>query len=91
MNHPKIVEAAVVAITDEKWGERPLAVVVVTLGEQPHLAQLRDHLETVVPAWQLPERWSFIDQIPKTSAGKFDKKLLRQRYATGALPIVTYP
>ncbi len=83
MSHPKVVEAAVVAIPDDKWAERPLATVVIAKGEQVSTAELRDHLAASVPAWQLPERWSFLDEIPKTSVGKFDKKLIRQRYADG--------
>ncbi len=80
MGHPKVVEAAVVAVPDDKWGERPLAAVVLTDGEQVTAAELRDHLSASVPAWQLPDHWSFVTEIPKTSVGKFDKKLLRQRY-----------
>jgi fatty-acyl-CoA synthase len=80
-----VVEAAVVAVPDEKWGERPLATVVIAKGEQVSAAELRAHLGASVPAWQLPERWSFLDEIPKTSVGKFDKKLIRHRYATGDL------
>ncbi|MGH3751990.1 MAG: long-chain fatty acid--CoA ligase [Pseudonocardiaceae bacterium] len=87
MSHPKVREAAVVAVPDEKWLERPLATVVIAHGEQVSTAELRDHLGAVVPAWQLPERWSFLDEIPKTSVGKFDKKLIRYRYATGDLPL----
>jgi fatty-acyl-CoA synthase len=85
MGHLKVVEAAVVAVPDEKWGERPLATVVIAKGEQVSAAELRAHLGASVPAWQLPERWSFLDEIPKTSVGKFDKKLIRHRYATGDL------
>jgi fatty-acyl-CoA synthase len=86
MGHPKVVEAAVVAVPDDKC---PLATVVIAAGEQVSAAELRDHLGASVPAWQLPDRWSFLDEIPKTSVGKFDKKLIRQRYATGALDIET--
>jgi fatty-acyl-CoA synthase len=88
MGHPRVVEAAVVAVPDEKWGERPLATVVIATGEQVSAAELRDHLGASVPAWQLPERWSFPDEIPKTSVGKFDKKLIRHRYATGDLDVI---
>ncbi|MDQ4105393.1 MAG: long-chain fatty acid--CoA ligase [Actinomycetota bacterium] len=87
MAHPKVVEAAVVAVPDDKWMERPLATVVIAEGEQVSAAELRDHLSASVPAWQLPERWSFATEVPKTSVGKFDKKLIRQHYATGALDI----
>jgi fatty-acyl-CoA synthase len=89
MGHPKVVEAAVVAIPDDRWGERPLATVVVAEGEQVSVGELRDHLSALIPAWQLPERWSFVPQIPKTSVGKFDKKLIRSDYARGALPLVS--
>ncbi|MBV9728177.1 MAG: fatty acid--CoA ligase [Pseudonocardiales bacterium] len=87
MGHPKVVEAAVVAIPDDKWTERPLATVVIAGGEQISAAELRDHLSASVPTWQLPERWSFVPEIPKTSVGKFDKKLIRARYANGELDV----
>jgi fatty-acyl-CoA synthase len=88
MDHPKVLEAAVVAIPDDKWGERPLATVVIAAGEQISAAELRDHLSASVPAWQLPERWSFLPEVPKTSVGKFDKKLIRARYANGELDVL---
>jgi fatty-acyl-CoA synthase len=91
MAHPKVVEAAVVAVPDDKWGERPLVNVVITAGEQASVAELRDHLGASVPAWQLPEHWSFLDEIPKTSVGKFDKKLLRTLYANNTLNLVHAP
>ncbi|MGH3947377.1 MAG: long-chain fatty acid--CoA ligase [Pseudonocardiaceae bacterium] len=91
MAHPKVLEAAVVAVPDNRWTERPLATVVIAAGEQVSAAELRDHLGASVPAWQLPERWSFLDEIPKTSVGKFDKKLIRHRYAAGALDVVESP
>ncbi|MGH3841050.1 MAG: long-chain fatty acid--CoA ligase [Pseudonocardiaceae bacterium] len=91
MGHPKVVEAAVVAVPDDKWGERPLATVVLTDGEQATAAELRDHLSASVPAWQLPDHWSFVTEIPKTSVGKFDKKLLRQLYADGVLEVFHTP
>ncbi|PZS40938.1 MAG: long-chain fatty acid--CoA ligase, partial [Pseudonocardiales bacterium] len=91
MGHPKVVEAAVVAVPDDKWAERPLATVVITEGAQISAAELRDHLSGSIPAWQLPERWSFVTEVPKTSVGKFDKKLIRQRYAQGALNVLHLP
>jgi fatty-acyl-CoA synthase len=87
MGHPKVIEAAVVAIPDEKWQERPLATVVVAKGEQVSAAELREHLGKAVPSWQVPERWSFIEEVPKTSVGKFDKKVIRRRYADGELDV----
>jgi fatty-acyl-CoA synthase len=89
MAHPAVVEASVVGVPDEKWGERPLATVVVREGEQITPEDLREFLSDRVARWQLPERWSFIPEVPKTSVGKFDKKVLRQRYADGALDVVT--
>jgi fatty-acyl-CoA synthase len=83
-----VLEAAVVAVPDDKWVERPLATVVIAAGEQISAAELRDHLSASVPAWQLPERWSFVTEVPKTSVGKFDKKLIRQRYAGGELDVL---
>ncbi|MGH3973525.1 MAG: fatty acid--CoA ligase [Pseudonocardiaceae bacterium] len=88
MGHPKVVEAAVVAVPDDKWAERPLATVVIAEDEQVSVAELRDHLSDSVPTWQIPERWSFVTEVPKTSVGKFDKKLIRQRYANGDLDIL---
>jgi fatty-acyl-CoA synthase len=88
MGHPGVIEAAVVAVPDDRWVERPLATVVVAQGAQVSAAELRDHLSASVPAWQLPERWSFVTEVPKTSVGKFDKKLIRARYATGDLDVI---
>jgi len=88
MAHPKVIEAAVVAVPDDKWVERPLATVVIAEGAQVSAAELRDHLSSSLPAWQLPERWSFITEVPKTSVGKFDKKLIRARYAAGDLGVI---
>ncbi|GAB3591844.1 long-chain fatty acid--CoA ligase [Angustibacter peucedani] len=89
MAHPKVKEASVVGVPDERWGERPLATVVVAEGETVDAAELRDHLAQHVAKWQLPERWAFIDEVPKTSVGKFDKKVLRKSYADGALDVQT--
>ncbi|MGB8962572.1 MAG: long-chain-fatty-acid--CoA ligase, partial [Pseudonocardiaceae bacterium] len=89
MGHPKVIEAAVVAVPDDKWVERPLAAVVIAEGAQVSTTDLRDHLSRVVPTWQLPDHWSFVTAIPKTSVGKFDKKLLRHQYATGALTVTS--
>ena len=85
MGHPKVVEAAVIAIPDDKWVERPLAAVVLVGGADVGIAELRDHLGGSVPGWQVPERWCFITEIPKTSVGKFDKKRLRALYTNGSL------
>ncbi|WP_433144864.1 long-chain fatty acid--CoA ligase [Actinomadura nitritigenes] len=87
MAHPDVIEAAVVGVPDDRWQERPLASVVVRDGASVTAAQLREFLTGRVPKWQLPERWTFIAEVPKTSVGKFDKKVLRRRYAEGGLEV----
>ncbi|MGA8248147.1 MAG: long-chain fatty acid--CoA ligase [Nocardioides sp.] len=87
MSHPDVVEAAVVGIPDEKWQERPLASVVLREGAATTPEQLRDHLARSFAKWQLPEAWAFIDHVPRTSVGKFDKKMLRKEYAEGGLDV----
>lgn len=90
MSHPEVAEAAVVAVPDEKWGERPLATVVLTEGSTADFESLRAFLASDVckiARWQLPERWTIIEAVPKTSVGKFDKKVLRRRYAEGDLDV----
>ncbi|MDX3535355.1 long-chain fatty acid--CoA ligase [Streptomyces sp. MB09-01] len=89
MAHPEVAEAAVVAVPDEKWGERPLATVVLREGATVNYTGLREFLAQSIAKWQLPERWTTIDAVPKTSVGKFDKKVIRQRYAEGALDVTT--
>nr|WP_202447381.1 long-chain fatty acid--CoA ligase [Streptomyces sp. SID5468] len=89
MAHPEVAEAAVVAVPDDKWGERPLATVVLRPGATAGFAELREFLALRVARWQLPERWSLLESVPKTSVGKFDKKVLRKRYADGELAVET--
>ncbi|MBY6540088.1 long-chain fatty acid--CoA ligase [Rhodococcus sp. BP-349] len=88
MEHSAVREAAVIGVPDEKWDERPLVAVVVREGQTVTAEELRDFLEGRVAHWQLPERWTFIDEVPKTSVGKFDKKRLRGSHADGALEVV---
>jgi fatty-acyl-CoA synthase len=88
MGHPAVSEAAVVAVPDERWQERPLAVVVVNEGAEVCAKELREFLGDKVVRWWLPERWAFIDQVPLTSVGKFDKKTIRARYADDAYDVV---
>ncbi|HEX8952425.1 MAG TPA: long-chain fatty acid--CoA ligase, partial [Polyangia bacterium] len=88
MSHPAVREAAVIGVPDEQWQERPLACVVARAGRPPSVGELERHLSAQVARWWVPERWTFLDEVPKTSVGKFDKKLLRARYADGALAIV---
>ena len=83
MAHPQVTEAAVIGVPDEKWGERPLAAVVLAPGATVTAAELRDFLAAQIPRWQLPERWSFIAEVPKTSVGKFAKTRIRDAYANG--------
>ncbi len=87
MAHEAVLEAAVVGIPDEKWDERPLASVVVRDGASVTADDLREFLSSSFAKWQLPDAWAFIDEVPKTSVGKFDKKVLRRRYAEGDLPV----
>ncbi|MFE5793558.1 long-chain fatty acid--CoA ligase [Streptomyces sp. NPDC056503] len=89
MAHPAVAEAAVVAVPDEKWGERPLATVVLREGETADYTTLRDFLATEggIAKWQLPERWAIVPAVPKTSVGKFDKKVIRKQYAEGELDV----
>jgi acyl-CoA synthetase (AMP-forming)/AMP-acid ligase II len=87
MAHPAVLEACVVGVPDERWDERPLATVVVREGASVTAEELREFLAKSVARWQLPERWAFIDAVPKTSVGKFDKKVVRSRYADGGLEV----
>jgi fatty-acyl-CoA synthase len=89
MGHPVVAEASVIGVPDEKWDERPLVAIVLKDGATAEPAELRDFLADKFAKWQLPEHWTFIDEIPKTSVGKFDKKRLRARYADGDLKVVT--
>src|SRR5579875_1017702 len=84
---PDVTEVAVIGIPDDKWTERPLAVVVPRdAGTDP--AELAKFLDGKVARWQVPESWAFIDEVPKTTVGKFDKKVLRARYRAGDLDVV---
>ncbi len=89
MAHPAVFEAAVIAVPDEKWQERPLCCVVLKPDATVGVQELKAFLAERVAKWWLPERWAFIESVPKTSVGKFDKKVLRAQYAEGALDVVT--
>ena len=89
MAHPDVSEAAVIGVPDEKWGERPMAAVVVAKGATVTPEELRAFLADRVPRWQLPERWAFIDEVPKTSVGKFAKTRMRDAFARGDYQVVT--
>jgi fatty-acyl-CoA synthase len=81
MAHPAVAEAAVIAIPDDRWGERPLAAVVLRDGQSADAEALREHLAGEYAKWQLPDRFEFIDEIPRTATGKFKKTVLRERFA----------
>jgi len=81
MAHPSVLEAAVIAVPDEKWSERPLACVVCKPGATMTKDELIAHLEPSFAKWWLPDEVEFMEEIPKTSVGKFDKKVLRARFA----------
>ena len=81
MAHPAVQEAAVIAVPDDKWGERPLACVVFKPGRSASLDELRTHLAPHFARWQLPDRVEALEAIPRTSTGKFWKVKLRERFA----------
>ncbi|MGZ8666368.1 MAG: long-chain fatty acid--CoA ligase [Solirubrobacterales bacterium] len=79
MAHPAVAEAAVIAVPDERWGERPLAVVALAEGCTASDDQLREHLSADFAKWQLPERFEYVEEIPRTATGKWKKTELRSR------------
>lgn len=85
MSHPDVVEAAVIAKPDERWAERPLCCVVLREGAQTTAPELVEHLRGRVAKWWLPDEFAFLGEIPKTSVGKFDKKVLRASLGEGEL------
>jgi fatty-acyl-CoA synthase len=89
MSHPAVLEAAVIGIPDERWGERPLACVVLRPGASAKPSELAEFVASGGFArWQVPENWAFVDALPKTSVGKFDKKALRAAHSSGSLTIL---
>jgi fatty-acyl-CoA synthase len=89
MSHPEVMEAAVIGVADERWDERPLACVMLKPGSAATPAELREHLTDLVARWWIPERWAFVDEVPKTSVGKFDKKVLRLNLKNGSLTVIS--
>jgi fatty-acyl-CoA synthase len=85
MAHPSVTEAAVIAMRHERWGERPLACVVLEADSELTLDELHEHLAPRVAKWWLPDELAIVDEVPKTSVGKFDKKVLRRRLEDGRL------
>jgi fatty-acyl-CoA synthase len=88
MGHPKVAEAAVIGVPHPKWSERPLACVVVKPGETLTRDEVLAHLEGRLAKWWIPDDVVFIDEVPKTSVGKFSKKDLREKFANHELPDV---
>jgi fatty-acyl-CoA synthase len=88
MAHPKVAEAAVIGVSHPKWQERPLACVVLTPGEEMTKQDVLEFLDGRVARWWLPDDVVFIDEVPKTSVGKFSKKDLRDRFKDYELPTV---
>ncbi|HEY1280670.1 MAG TPA: long-chain fatty acid--CoA ligase [Acidimicrobiales bacterium] len=86
MGHPRIAEAAVIGVRSEKWSERPLACVVLKAGEELTAEEVLDYLRPRVARWQVPDEVVFIEEVPKTSVGKFSKKTLRERFADKVVP-----
>jgi fatty-acyl-CoA synthase len=78
MGHPAVLEATVIGVPDERWGERPIACVVRKPDEEITKEELIEFLAPKFPKWWLPDDVLFVEEIPKTSVGKFDKKVLRE-------------
>ncbi len=87
MGHPDVVEASVIAVPDDRWQERPLAVVVRRPDADVGADELCEFLSDRVAKWWIPERWAFVDALPKTSVGKFDKKELRAQHESGGFTV----
>jgi fatty-acyl-CoA synthase len=85
MSHPDVVEAAVIAKPDARWAERPLCCVVLREGANTTAQDLVEHLQGRVAKWWTPDEFAFVAEVPKTSVGKFDKKVLRGRLTEGTL------
>jgi fatty-acyl-CoA synthase len=83
-----VAEAAVIGVSDEKWGERPLAAVVLRPDADATVEKLRAFLAEQLPRWQVPERWCFITEVPKTSVGKFSKRRMRDAYNSGDYQVI---
>jgi len=89
MGHPAVLEAAVIGVPDDRWDERPMACVVLKPGAEATAEELRTWLSERTAKFWVPERWSFVAEVPKTSVGKFDKKVLRAQNTAGDLDVET--
>ena len=81
VSHPAVFEAAVIGISHPKWDERPLALIVLrdefkTASKE----EIRNHLTKYFAKWQIPDEILFVESIPRTSVGKLDKKVMRDKY-----------
>lgn len=85
--HPAIAEVVVVGVPDERWEERPLVCIRLHDGANATPGELREYLSPRVAKWWLPERWTFVSEIPKTSVGKLDKKTVRSAYHDGEFQV----
>lgn len=88
LSHPDVAEVSVIGVPDERWDERPCAIVVPSEGANLVGEDLRGWLVGRVARWWIPERWAIVDELPRTSVGKFDKKKMRADYAGDALGVV---
>ena len=86
MSHPKVAEAAVIAVAHPKWAERPLACVVAKDGAELSRDEVLEFLAERLTKWQVPDDVVFIEEVPKTSVGKFSKKTLRDKFAEHQWP-----
>ena len=87
MGHPAVLEAAVIGVPDDRWDERPMACVVLKQGAAATAEELRNWLLERTAKFWVPERWTFVSEVPKTSVGKFDKKVLRAANERGELEV----
>ena len=85
----RVAEAACVGVPDERWGRRPMVLVVRKDGSTATAHSLWQRLEGSLELWKRPDHWAFVDQVPRTTVGKFDKKTIRARYAAGDYEITT--
>ncbi|HSB93987.1 MAG TPA: long-chain fatty acid--CoA ligase, partial [Flavitalea sp.] len=82
MGHPSVLEAAVIAVPDKKWGERPFAYIVPKAGRAVSTGELREFLTGSFAKFWIPDGYAFVENIPKTSVGKLLKSALREKYNT---------
>lgn len=89
MHDERVAEAAVIGVPDDRWGHRPLVVVHLKPGATATARSLWEGLEGSVDLWQRPDHWAFVDGIPRTSVGKYDKRAIRGRHTAGSYDVTT--